>query len=403
MFKPESLERFADPLVRVYADVTDALLVNIARHFNVSATGNTGTFEWQVQKLAELGQMTQENIAIIAYYTGADSGLLREALTQSMLLALDAVEPELKRAALAGFLYPAEPPPEVSSGAMQALESYYRQASDKLNLVNTVMLQSSLDQYRRVVADTLAYEAQLTAAQEILNTAAGEVITGSFAHRDAVRRAVKRMAAEGLTGFVDRGGHRWTPEAYVSMDVRTTMTNTAHAATWARCDEYGNDLILVSTKAAAREKCYPWQNKVLSRTNNARDVTDLDGNAIHVYAMSQTSYGQPDGLFGINCHHFSSPFTPGFSTLGDVPEPETVNQKQYKESQRQRALERNIRAAKLDVSIAKATGDEDAETNAKRRLRERQADMRAFIRETNRSRRYDREYTPTEFKEDWTK
>lgn len=403
MLNIREMERFAQPLVEVYAHVTDVLLVNIARHFNVTATGNTGTFEWEIQKLAELGQVTEESRNIIAELTGADSGLLREALTQSMLVALDDVEPKLKEAAKRGLLAAPNTEAQLSPGALNVLQSYYDQAAEKLNLVNTVMLQSSLDQYRKVISDTLFYEGQLASAQRILNEATGEVLLGASTHREAVRKAVKRMADDGLTGYVDRGGHHWTPEAYVSMDIRTTVTNTAHEATWARCDEYGLDLISVSTKAVARPLCYPWQGKVLSRANRARDVTDLDGNTIHVYAMSETSYGEPAGLFGINCGHFSSPFFPGFSKIRGEPEPESVNERQYAESQKQRYLERRIRRAKLDVAIAKATQDDEAVKDANRTLRARQADMREFIRGTGRTRRYDREYTPTEFKEEWAK
>lgn len=400
---PKKMEKFAQPLIDVYAHVTDVLLVNIARHFNVKATGNTSSFAWQVKMLAELGQLTEENRNIIAELTGANSGLLREALTQAMLAALKEVEPELKEAAARGLLAEPGTTPELSPNAQAVLQSYYDQAAEKLNLVNTVMLQSSLDQYRAVIANTITYEAQLSAAQKILNESTGEVLMGASTQQQAMRRAVKRMADEGLTGYVDRGGHHWTPEAYVAMDIRTTVTNTAHQATWARCDEYGSDLIMVSTKAAARPLCYPWQGKVLSRANRARDVTDLDGNTIHVYAMNETSYGQPAGLFGINCGHFSSPFFPGLSTVRGEPEPEEENARQYAESQRQRALEREIRRAKLDVSIAKATGDEELEREARQKLRGKQATMRAFIEDTGRTRRYAREYTPTEFKEEWAK
>lgn len=400
---PKEMEKFAQPLIDVYAHVTDVLLVNIARHFNVKATGNTSSFAWQVKMLAELGQLTEENRNIIAELTGANSGLLREALTQAMLAALKEVEPELKEAAARGLLAEPGTTPELSPNAQAVLQSYYDQAEEKLNLVNTVLMQSSLDQYRAVIANTITYEAQLSAAQKILNESTGEVLMGASTQKQAMRRAVKRMADEGLTGYVDRGGHHWTPEAYVAMDIRTTVTNTAHQATWARCDEYGSDLIMVSTKAAARPLCYPWQGKVLSRANRARDVTDLDGNTIHVYAMNETSYGQPAGLFGINCGHFSSPFFPGLSTVRGEPEPEEENARQYAESQRQRALEREIRRAKLDVAIAKATGDEELEREARQKLRGKQATMRAFIDDTGRTRRYDREYTPTEFKEEWAK
>lgn len=404
MKTPPDFAQYAAPLTKVYQEVTDALLVNIARHFNVKATGNTGSFEYQVKMLAQMGQLTQENMAIIAQYTGSNSELLKEALTQSILAALDKCEPELASAAKAGFLSGSPEPMDMSPGVRNAFEQYYQQAYDKLNMVNTVMLQSSLDQYRKVISDTMTYEARLDAAQTVLNTSTGEVITGVSTRQQAARKAVQQMLRAGLTGFVDAGGHRWSPEAYVNMDIRTTVTNTAHQATWARCDEYGVDTIEVSVKAAAREGCYPWQGKVLSRTNNARIITDGSGREIEVIPMIATSYGQPAGLFGINCGHFSSPFIPGYSTRSrtEVPDAET-NAQQYAESQMQRTLERRIRDAKLTLSAAKAMEDEEAIRKARDLVRFTQADMTEFIDATGRTRRRDREYTPTTFKEDWTK
>lgn len=402
MKTPPHFETYAAPLTKVYQEVTDALLVNIARHFNVKATGNTGSFDYQVKMLAQMGQLTQENMAIIARYTGANSELLKEALTQSILAALDKCEPELAAAAKAGFLSGNPEPIKLSPGVRNAFEQYYQQAWDKLNMVNTVMLQSSLDQYRKVITDTITYETRLDAAQTALNTATGEVVTGVSTRQQAARKAVQQMLRAGLTGFVDAGGHRWSPEAYVNMDIRTTVTNTAHQATWARCDEYGVDTIEVSVKAAAREGCYPWQGKVLSRTNNARTITDSSGREIEVIPMIVTSYGQPAGLFGINCGHFSSPFIPGYSTRSrtEVPDAET-NAQQYAESQMQRALERRIRDAKLNLAAAKAMEDEEAIKKARDLVRFAQADMTEFIDATGRTRRRDREYTPTTFKEEW--
>lgn len=404
MKTPPDFAQYAAPLTRVYQECTDALLVNIARHFNVKAMGNTGSFDYQVKMLAQMGQLTQENMRIIARYTGDNSAMVEEALTQAILAALKKVDPELAAASKAGFLSGSPEPGEMTPGVRNAFEQYYQQAVDKLNMVNTVMLQSSLEQYRKVITDTLTYEMRLDAAQTALNTSTGEVITGVSTRQQAVRKAVQQMLRAGLTGFVDAGGHRWSPEAYVNMDVRTTVTNTAHQATWARCDEYGVDTIEVSVKAAAREGCYPWQGKVLSRTNNARTITDGSGHEIEVVPMIATSYGQPAGLFGINCGHFSSPFIPGYSTLSKTPVPDLeANNQQYMESQLQRGLERRIRDAKLMLSAAKALDDQDMIAEARNLVRFAQADMTEFCDRTGRTRRRDREYTPTTFKEEWSK
>jgi hypothetical protein len=82
------------------------------------------------------------------------------------------------------------------------------------------------------------------------------------------------------------------------MDTRTTMFNTARAAVWERSEQYGNDLYQVSSHAGARPLCYPWQGKVIARAGPHGSTIDLDGNVIEVYAQSETSYGQPAGLFG---------------------------------------------------------------------------------------------------------
>lgn len=401
MLDPKELEGFAQPLIDVYAHVNDVLIVNIARHFNVRATKRNFDFEWQVQMLAEAGQVTRENRDIIAELTGANSALLREALTQAMLKALDDVEPQLKEAARRGLLEQPDTEAHLSPSALNILQRYYDQAADKLNLVNTVMLQSSLEQYRKVISDTMTYEVQLSAAQQILNQATGEALMGASSQQTAMRRAVERMTNEGLTGFVDRGGHHWSPEAYVAMDIRTTVTNTAHESTWARCDEYGEDLIMVSSKAASRPLCYPWQGKVLSRSNRAGTVKDLDGKKIEVIPMNATSYGQPAGLFGINCGHFSSPFIPGMSKVRGEPPAKKENEKQYAESQKQDALERKIRKANLMVATAKAMNDDAALKQAKKKQADAKAEMQAFIDETGRTRRKNREYTPTKFDERW--
>ena len=401
MLNPRTLEKYAQPLIRVYEDCVAAILINMSRHFN-TADADPDAFAYQARLLAEAGQVTQENRDIIAQLTGQNSALLREALTQAILAALKDVDPQLKEQAEQGLLSPpAEADPQLSPRVTQVLDNYYAQASDKMNLVNTVMLESSLNQYRQAASDVTVYAQRLQAAQSALNTAAGEAILGISTQAEARTKAVTKMVNAGLTGFVDAGGHRWSPEAYVAMDIRTTVTNTAHQATWARCDDYGLDLIVVSTKAAARPLCYPWQGKVLSRTDNAREVTDFDGNPVHVYAMSETSYGEPAGLFGINCGHFSSPFFPGVSKPEPEPVGEKENEAQYQASQRQRYLERRVRQAKLKQSCLKAAGDDKAAAEAKDDVRQREAELASFLDESGRTRRRDREYTPTRWKEEW--
>lgn len=392
---PRFLDDMSWEMAEVYGSVTDRILINIARHFPYIKHGAEPKelFEYQVKKLSEIGQLNSETVDIIAKsLDGADTAL-RDALESAIRDALKDVEPTLRKASEQGLLMgPGMVPPEVSPGQMTAFRMYYTQSADKLNLVNTVMLESTQAAYTQTLADVVN---TVQRTQGILNAAAGETITGVSAWNEAMHNAVQKMVQNGLTGFIDHAGRRWSPEAYVAMDVRTTLHNTANAAVWERSEEYGSDIYQVSTHAGARPLCYPWQGKLISRTDNSRKVPDLNGTMVHVYMQSETSYGQPAGLFGINCGHYPTPFIPGFSALRGMPQDEKANAKTYAESQQQRALERKLRTEKRDLEVLKSQGaDADAINAQKARVRKASGDLDKFCDETGRHRRKSREYTP---------
>lgn len=397
---PKLIEDMSWRMAEVYGAVTDRILINLARHFKLIAAGSKpgGSWDYQVKKLAELGQVSRETEAIILNTIGDADGVLQELLEESIREGLKGVEEPLKQAAEKGLLFgQGMLPPEVSPGQTQAFKAFYQQSADKLNLVNTVMLEST----ERAYQDTVAYiGAKIGVTQGILNTATGEVVSGVSSLNQAIRDGVKRMVDNGLTGFIDHGGHHWSPEAYVAMDVKTTMFNTARAAVWERQEEYGNDLYQVSHHDGARPLCYPWQGKVISRDDLSREVEDDEGNTVHVYAQSETSYGQAAGLFGINCKHYPIPFIPGFSRIRPPEQNEEENAKEYEESQEQRRLERKLRYEKRDLEVLKAQGASDEEIKAQRlRVKNARTELNDFCEETGRARRVSRESTP--IKAEW--
>ena len=393
MANPDFLNVLGDEMGRVYEACHDRLLINLARHFMFLKPGEQpgGAFEYQARKLLEMGQLTQESVEIIrGMLDGADPALA-DCLEAAIVEALEDVEPELRKAAEAGLLGE-EMPPEISPRATAAFEQYYEQSADKLNLVNTVMLESTQDAYRETVADIVN---RMQRAQTIVDAAAGEVASGVESFNMALREATRKMIANGITGFVDHGGHRWRPETYVAMDMRTTFHNVSRAAFFDRNADYANDLYLVSQHPGARPLCYPWQCKVISRTDQARDVTDGAGNPVHVYAQSETTYGEPAGLFGINCGHHPVLFVPGATMVPELRQGEAENARAYAESQKQRGLEREFRRARLDLDVAKAQGaDKDELDRLRGRLKDADAKLDRFEQDTGRRRRREREYAP---------
>lgn len=399
MANPDFLNTLGDAMGNVYAATHDRLLVNLARHFKYVAEGRYETvgasFRYQARMLADMGQVTSESVDIImSQFEGADPAL-RATLEAAILDSVAEAGRELQRAAALGLLGPAPQP--LAPHQMQTFQMYYRQSMDRLNLVNTAMLESTQEAYRQTVADVAN---RLSRVQGILNEATGEVIAGAEDFNRALRLATRQLVDNGITGFVDHRGRNWRPETYVAMDMRSTYHNASRAAFWEENERWGNDLYLVSQHPGARPLCYPWQCKVISRGDAARDVTDADGKTVHVYAQSETSYGEPAGLFGINCGHHPLGFVPGVSRVPALNQDEEANAQTYAESQQHRALERQLRQARLRLAVAKAQGaDRETLGEAARKVTDANDELQAFCDETGRKRRREREYTPV--KADW--
>jgi len=403
---PAFLDNMSWEMAEVYGAITDQILINLARHFpfyHYVDDVPTSAFAYQASMLAQMGQVSAETVQIIRNSLQDADLALHGVLEQAIIDAVKSSEPELLEATKKGVFQFATLPAVVAPEQMKAFQLYYTQAADKLNLVNTVMLESTRSAYQQTVSDVVSWvqtAERINATQTALDIATGEVVTGVSSWNTAIRHATDRMKANGITGFIDHAGHRWGAEGYVAMDIRTTVFNTGRAAVWEMNQDFGNDLYLVSYHNGARPLCYDWQNKVISSTDNARTVYDLDGNEIHVYRQSDTSYGQAAGLFGINCKHYPSPFIPGVSTIKGQPQDKEANDKTYAESQQQRSLERKIREEKRDLQMMKAQGASAEEIAAQReKIKQTSSDIDTFCNETGRHRHRDREsvYTQREF------
>lgn len=396
--RPSFIDDMGWRMAEVYEAVTNRLLINLAHYFPMVKNANEvkGSFEYQARMLGQLGQVNRESVDIIMDSLGGADEALRRCLENSILEALRNDEPKLRRAAMEGLLHGGgKIPPEVTPSQMQAFQAYYKQSADKLNLVNTVMLESTEEAYRATVADITN---RISVTQGILNEQTGEVVTGVTSWNRAMRDGVRRMVDNGLTGFIDHGGHKWSPEAYVAMDIRTTMFSTARSAVFERNEEYGNDLYQVSSHNGARPLCYPWQGKILSTSGRTGTTTDLDGNVYEIHSEDEVeSFRYGGGLFGVNCRHYPMPWIPGVSVSRGHPQDQEENDRVYAESQQQRALERKLRDEKRDLEVLKAQGASEEEIKAQQgRVKQASRDIQEFCDETGRARRRNREYTPVD-------
>lgn len=387
---PEDVLRLSETIEDVYQKIVDELLVNMAKHFKGDKALPLN--EWELKKLSELGQLNKESIAIIARLSGATPELVEKTLQEAAILATKDVEEDLKKGVKLGKVDPPSGANVLASENMiNALKAFEQQSIDKLNLVNTTMLESTLAQYRKVIINTANIERQMQAAQDILNVQTGKVITGVSTRTEALRQALSQIHNEGITGFVDKAGRNWTPEAYVNMNIRSTVHNTAIESVKIRQQDYGVSIFRVSRHSGARPLCYPYQGRFFSWDNSSGTFYDGEGKQHRYYPISSTSYGKAAGLFGVNCGHHPITTIPGVSIPreGKV-ESKEENDRVYKESQEQRKLERDIRNSKQKAAMLDAAGDREGFEKEAIKIKQKQEKYDAFCKATGRTKRLDR-------------
>lgn len=385
----EQYDELSAPLVRVLLDMEDDILREIAAQ--LSRDGDiSDTSKWRIRQLARAGRFDKRAAAIIAGYSEVEGGQAMDAVLTAAETEIGYLDNAVQAANAAGLSeYFSDIPAETS--AMNAAKAFQRQAASDLNLVNTVMGYKAGSAYVNAVNAIYRGTGEgRQGALDIMGKGAAKAVSGQMSLQEATRKTIRELAQKGIPAFVDKRGREWSPEAYVMMDMRSTLGNTARAAQNARCDEYGINLIEVSSHMGARPLCAPYQGRIFSRDGSKGVTTDGAGGKIYYTPLSETSYGQPAGLFGINCGHVQYPFVPGINFQRYFPYPKEENDRRYMQFQQQRAMERGIRAAKRECMMLQETGDTEGLQKASLRLRNQREKYRAYCKETGLKQHNDR-------------
>ena len=353
------------PVVQVYLAIEEQILLNIAKRLkeHKSLLTEDDIHSWESLKLAELGSLTQSNIITIAKHSGLAIDAISKMLQKAGYTTVEEFENDLQEAVRQGKLI--QPPPIADSTVLTSiLAAYQAQAQDVFNLVNTTMLGQAEQAYI-----------------DILNETTGKVLTGVSTPQEALREAAGKWAEKGVPALVDKAGRKWSTEAYINMVTRSMVSKVSNEMQTARFQEYGVDLVEISSHADSRPSHIPFQGNIYS----------ISGKSTKYPPLSETGYGTIEGIGGINCRHVLYPFIEGLSVRRFPKYDEAETKKRYAESQKQRYLERRIRQAKREKAMMEAMGDDEGIKKAAAKVRERQAVMREFIRRTERTRRYERE------------
>ena len=375
---------------RYYIDMENELLLNIAKKVavdkpmeidkwsletNSPIVGSGGVNEWQLERLKELGGLTEENAKIIAKYSKKTKKDIEKIFDRAREIGTEVDKEQLELGVKAGILNEIDPVVEdivvkniISNAMKETLTTFNKQ--------NNSLLTSAGKEYTNIV-----------------NKVSTEVMAGTKTVTKAMQDAVTKLAEKGLTGFTAKNGAQWSPEAYTKMVLRTNTRQTTNKIQEERMQLAGNNYVEISQHMGARPLCAEDQGKIFSLNDDTTPIEDGLGNKIKVYAWSQSSYGEPAGILGINCGHSRYAFIPGMSIHRERKINKAENDEAYQERQTQRYYERQIRNKKREIAMLKETEAEpDYIKSRQKQLSSFNSQYNSWLKETDRYRDYGNEW-----------
>ena len=377
MLKPEYFEGKEARMVELYQQLSEFILKDITRRL-MSAGEMTATADRMIYKLRMMGESRRAIENKLSKLTGLTRYELKKLLQDAVMTSWENDYESMAQWVGNNVVKS----PLVNPVIIQIMDAQYKRSQGELqNLTRTTMKQSNIDLIN------------------MLDEADMRVAAGVQSYSAAISDILDRYAKRGI--YVDYPtGARRTVEAAVMCCVRTSMSQMAGQVTMEFVKEAGTNLIITSAHTGARftDKDEPanhmsWQGSVFYVTDaDLEEFTSVKGKieSMGVSAggsantgkypdfRKTTGYGTGVGLCGYNCRHSFSAYDERIGNpwrdkdgnlidgSGNRIDSEESKQK-YLDSQRLRAMERNIRATKRRL-VTKETLMEGASEEDMKRL-----------------------------------
>ncbi len=337
MLPPDYFTNKEDRLLELYRQLENFILKDITRRL-LSAGEMTATADRLIWKLKQMGESQAAIEQKLRKLTGLTRKELRSLLQDAVLTSW-----EDDRATL-GQLGIELSNPLKNAAVIRVMDAEFKKSLGELtNLTRTTMKQSQIDLIN------------------MLDEADLRVAAGVQSYSAAVCDILDRYAGRGI--YVDYpSGTRRTLEAAVRCAVVTSMNQTAAQVTNQYIVEGGIEYVLVSAHLGARvaQKGQPpiadhssWQGKAYKITGSEPGYPNmLESTGYRIDPKTgQGTVTNPLSLHGYNCRHSHKPWDPRLRNpyvdeKGNLKIDSEENKKRYELQQKQRAMERSLRAWK---------------------------------------------------------
>ena len=371
MLTSNQFDELVDPITKLYTEYETSVIEDIARRLKNLSFNSAA---WQVQRLTESGALYKDVLKRLSKLTGQSEEEIAKILKRAGVKSMQFDDQIYKDAGLSPL------PLNMSPAMVQALKATLDKTNGVMNnLTKTTAITS---QQTFIHAADLAHQ---------------QVATGAMSYDQAIRAAIKRVAADGLNVVDYATGHTDKLDVATRRTVLTGVAQTTNQLQLTRADEMDSDLVAVSAHVGARNvgvgpaNHQSWQGKIYSRSGKSKKYPNF---------AEVTGYGTGEGLGGWNCRHSFYPFFEGISEnaynkqeLKSFANKKVTYQDQtismYDATQYQRGIERKIRYWKRQEAAMAAAKLDTTQERAK--VAQWQAAMRDFIAQTKLDRQYVRE------------
>lgn len=375
MLKPEYFNDKADRMIELYRQLEDYIFKDIAYRL-LKSQSVSGTADRLIWKLEQMGESRAEIMNKLSKLTGLSKRELKELLQDAVITSWNDDLSTFNQIGI-NIVNPLE-----NQAVMSVMNAEYQKCQGELdNLTRTTMNQAQVD---------------LTG---MLDEAEMRVASGVQSYSSAVCEILDNYAKKGMVVEYPTGTHR-SLEAAVRCCVVTSMNQTSAQITNQYILEGGIEYVLVSAHLGARIQ-QPGQPYLAGHENWQGKVYRIRGsepgypNLLEMtgYDIGENGAGKvvnPLGLHGYNCRHSHQPWdkalkNPYVDENGKSTIDTEESRKLYQNQQKQRAMERSIRATKRRLLMKQQEIDLVSETDVKEILQNDYDKLAYKLREQNKA------------------
>lgn len=375
MLKPEYFNDKADRMIELYRQMEDYIFKDIAYRL-LKSQSVSGTADRLIWKLEQMGESRAEIMNKLSKLTGLSKRELKELLQDAVITSWNDDLSTFNQMGI-NIVNPLE-----NQAVMSVMNAEYQKCQGELdNLTRTTMNQAQVDLTR------------------MLDEAEMRVASGVQSYSSAVCEILDNYAKKGMVVEYPTGTHR-SLEAAVRCCVVTSMNQTSAQITNQYILEGGIEYVLVSAHLGARIQ-QPGQPYLAGHENWQGKVYRIRGsepgypNLLEMtgYDIGENGAGKvvnPLGLHGYNCRHSHQPWdkalkNPYVDEKGKSTIDTEESRKLYQNQQKQRAMERSIRATKRRLLMKQQEIDLVAETDVKEILQNDYDKLAYKLREQNKA------------------